>query len=824
MQTLRSGENSLLLYCCANQFVGMEASPSESDPASPRTAKIMAFMVEEMRKLQTRMENRFGELQRDNERVSTRLEEVEGRRDRREREHHERDLYSSQGSDGGREDNGMWRNRERRGPRRERWQERENEPRNVKVKLPKFQGLSNPESYLEWEMKVDQVFNCHHLDEERKVNLASLEFEGYAMVWWNQVQTDIMRLRRAPINTWYELKRCMKERFVPSFYARELHNKLQRLIQGFKSVEDYYQEMELAMMRADVQEDQEATMSRFLHGLNRDIQDVLELHTYNTMEELIHRAVKVEQQLKRRSTYKRASSSTSSTWKDKAKKEGVSKPKPQEEKHEFKGKTDSNPSSSKSSSIKCFKCLGKGHIASQCPNKKTMILLENGGVESESSCSSSEAPSEEEGLHHVEAEEGDLLMVRRLMGSLCKELDDTQRENIFHTRCLVEGKVCSLIIDGGSCTNVVSARLVDKLNLKTTPHPKAYKLQWLSEEGELVVDKQILISFSIGRYKDDVICDVVPMEASHVLLGRPWQFDRNVIHDGLCNTYSFVHLGQKVVLKPLSPREVCEDQVKMRVKREKEREAESKQGEKGEKSMSVRKEKKKVSGKQAKNDKKIERKESLFLEKKEIKRVLMARKSLYLCMPNPLCLSINDVGTPQALEELLLEFGDVFPKDIPHGLPPLRGIEHQIDLIPGAQLPNRPSYRTTRQETKEIQRQVEELIEKGWVKESLSPCASPVILVPKKEGTWRMCTDCRAINNITIRYRHPIPRLDDLLDELHGSSYFSKIDLKSGYHQIRMREGDEWKTAFKTKFGLYEWLVMPFGLTNAPSTFMKKSI
>ncbi|GJQ92652.1 putative reverse transcriptase domain-containing protein [Tanacetum coccineum] len=167
----------------------------------------------------------------------------------------------------------------------------------------------------------------------------------------------------------------------------------------------------------------------------------------------------------------------------------------------------------------------------------------------------------------------------------------------------------------------------------------------------------------------------------------------------------------------------------------------------------------------------------------------------------------------------VIEFLEVFPEDL-HGLPSVRQIEFQIDLIPGAAPVARAPYRLAPSEMQELSNQLQKLLDRGFIRPSTSPWGAPILFVKKKDGSFRMCIDYRELNKLTVKNRYPLPRIDDLFDQLQGLSVYLKIDLRSGYHQLRVRHEDILKTAFRTRYGHYEFQVMPFGLTNAPTVFM----
>ncbi|CAA0807050.1 Uncharacterized mitochondrial protein AtMg00860, partial [Striga hermonthica] len=164
-------------------------------------------------------------------------------------------------------------------------------------------------------------------------------------------------------------------------------------------------------------------------------------------------------------------------------------------------------------------------------------------------------------------------------------------------------------------------------------------------------------------------------------------------------------------------------------------------------------------------------------------------------------------------------FVDVFPDELPGG-PPNRQVEFSFDLIPGAGPVSKAPYRMAPKELQELKAQIQELLRLDFIRPSVSPWGAPVLFVKKKDGSMRMCIDYRDLNRLTIKNKHPLPRIDDLFDWLRRACVFSKINLRSGYHQLKIKESDIAKTAFRTRYGHYEFVVMPFGLSNAPVVFM----
>ncbi|CAL8119850.1 unnamed protein product [Prunus armeniaca] len=673
----------------------------------------------------------------------------------------------------------------------------------IKAEIPNFWGNLKIEDFLDWLVEVERFFDIMEVPEHKMVKMVAFRLKATAAVWWDQLQNLRQRQGKQRVRTWRKMKSLMMERFLPTDYEQILYRMYLGCAQGTRSISEYTEEFMRLAERNHLTETDNQKVARYNNGLKISIQEKIGMQNIWTLQEAINMALKAEllEKEKRQPNFRRntteaseytAGASSGSGDKGKAQQQnlgGSTKPATVGQNKNFNEGSSrnynrgqprnqsQNPYAKPMTDI-CYRCQKPGHRSNVCPERKQANFIEEADEDEEND----EVGKDDYVGAEFAVEEGMEKITLVLQRVLLAPKEEGQRHSIFRSLCSIKNKVCDVIVDNGSCENFVSKKLVEYLQLSTEPHVSPYSLGWVKKGPSVRVAETCRGPLSIGKhYRDEILCDVIDMDACHILLGRPWQFDVDATFKGRDNVILFSWNNRKIAMATTQP---------------------------------------------AKQSVEPKTRSSSFLtlihSEQELNETIKEAECFCpLVLKGLLKIGGGEGDIPQDVQQILNQFQELLSENLPNELPLMRDIQHRIDLVPGASLPNLPHYRMSPKENDILREQIEELLRKGFIRESLSPCAVPVLLVPKKDKTWRMCVDSRAINKITVKYRFPIPRLEDMLDVLGGSRVFSKIDLRSGYHQIRIRPGDEWKTAFKSKDGLFEWLVMPFGLSNAPSTFMR---
>jgi hypothetical protein len=233
---------------------------------------------------------------------------------------------------------------------------------------------------------------------------------------------------------------------------------------------------------------------------------------------------------------------------------------------------ESTASLSRARDIQCHRCKGFGHVMRDYSSKCVLVIKDDGEYSSASDfnedthalLAADHAGNDNHPEEHIgtgDADHYESLIVQRVLSTQMERVEKNQRHTLFQTKCVIKEQSCRMIVDGGSCNNLTSSDMVDKLALTTKPHPRLCHIQWLNNSGKAKVTKLVQINFVIGSYRDVVECDIVPMQACHILLGRPWQFDKDSMHHGRLNQYSFLHHDKKIVLHRMSHEAIMHDDV-----------------------------------------------------------------------------------------------------------------------------------------------------------------------------------------------------------------------------------------------------------------------
>ncbi|XP_026442070.1 uncharacterized protein LOC113341386 [Papaver somniferum] len=386
--------------------------------------------------------------------------------------------------------------------------------------------------------QVEEVLEFKDVPDNKRVQLVATMFRGRANSWWQQHKLQRSRKGKQKLVSWEKMKKHMRAEFLPHNYISLMYQQLQNLRKGTRSIDEYTKEFYRLLSLNDLSESDEQRVARYVGGLPQQYQDTLNMFDCCSISDAHHRARQVEKQLGRRSSNwgnnvassqgSNHSTSTSST---------INKP-----------NSVSTPNKTPGSYFggKCNKYGETGHKATDCRKVERVnkALFNENDREVDEWVPEYEEDPEDDAEPNEEVVTGDTgvnFVVRRSFLTPRKdEGDNWLRNNIFQSTCTIEGKVCRLVIDPGSCENIIDEEVVKRFRLETKAHPHPYKLSWLKKGNEVTVNKHFLVSFSIGnKYKDKIWCDITSMDACHLLLGRPWEFDRKISHDGHKNTYIF---------------------------------------------------------------------------------------------------------------------------------------------------------------------------------------------------------------------------------------------------------------------------------------------
>ncbi|KAG6523183.1 hypothetical protein ZIOFF_013036 [Zingiber officinale] len=356
--------------------------------------------------------------------------------------------------------------------------EKINRTADVKVDIPEFHGRLQPEGFLDWLSAVDKFFEYKDIPDGQKVKLVATRLRGYASAWWDKTQDMRLRKGKSKIISWEKMKARLRQNFLPANFAQTIFMQFNTLQQGNKSVTDYTEEFYRLMARIDNQESEDQLVARYVNGLKATIKDEVEMQQLWKLNDAYQLALKVESKLLRHGAKKFADVRSFYPSKESTSKGLLKK----------SGNKDGAYSASKNKPISCFKCGQPGHYMNECPKRRSDTRA--GVVEKEEE----EPPFEEDSPRYdddehdreeIEPEEGECLVIQKVLAA--PKQDENRpwlRHNIFRTRCKSHGKVCSLVIDGGSFENFVSQEMVDKLKLTTIPHPHPYSVSWIKKDNE----------------------------------------------------------------------------------------------------------------------------------------------------------------------------------------------------------------------------------------------------------------------------------------------------------------------------------------------------